>query len=243
MVDWFLEGAFKEAGARWIVSRGRRRAFLRVSVGLVEGVGIFGVCRVICGNRAQEACRKVKESYIHSGRKLSLYAGSITDLKVDAVVTAANSRLAGGGGVDGAVHRAAGPRLLEACRAVRADAAGQRCPTGQARITPGFDLAPWVIHAVGPIYDPARAELCRQQLASAYDMALFLAGNRECGSVALPSISTGVYGYPLAEAAQVAVDRVARFLERETSVAQVIFALRGQPAHDAFSRAARSRLG
>lgn len=124
--------------------------------------------------------------------------GDITALDVDAVVTAANDRLAGGGGVDGAVHRAAGPELLAACRKIGG------CPTGEARITPGFRLkAKFVIHAVGPIwYGGAQNE--RALLASAYRRSLDLAAENDCKSIAFPAISCGVYGFPIPEACAIA---------------------------------------
>ena len=123
----------------------------------------------------------------------------ITTLDVDAVVTAANDRLAGGGGVDGAVHRAAGPELLAACRRIGG------CPTGEARITPGFRLkARHVIHAVGPVWrggGQGEAAL----LAGAYRASLALLREAGGASIAFPAISTGIYGYPVAEATRVAV--------------------------------------
>jgi len=137
--------------------------------------------------------------------ELRLWQGDLTALDVDAVVTAANDRLAGGGGVDGAVHRAAGPRLLEACRALGG------CPTGQARLTPGFDLkARHVIHAVGPIWRGGASGEAGL-LASAYRESLNLALDAGCRTVAFPAISTGVYGYPGADAARIAVATVRAF--------------------------------
>ena len=109
----------------------------------------------------------MKRYRLDGGRSLVLLQGDITTLRVDAIVNAANERMLGGGGVDGAIHRAAGPRLLEACRQVPEVSEGVRCPTGQARITPGFDLASdWVIHTVGPVYRDA--EESRPLLESAY---------------------------------------------------------------------------
>jgi len=130
-----------------------------------------------------------------------LTIGDITTAKVDAIVNAANERMLGGGGVDGAIHRAAGPALLAECREVPAEN-GIRCPTGEARITGAGELpARYVIHTVGPVYHAVSnpAEL----LASCYRNSLQLALDHNCRSVALPAISCGVFGYPLDEAAQV----------------------------------------
>ena len=130
--------------------------------------------------------------------RLEVVPGDITRQAVEAVVTAANRALAGGGGVDGAVHRAAGPRLVRASRALAP------CPAGSAVVTPAFDLAPvrWVVHAVGPIYSgPSDAEV----LASAYVQSLARCDEVGARSVAFPAISTGVYGYPPQEAARVSV--------------------------------------
>src|SRR5262245_62728100 len=131
--------------------------------------------------------------------QLEVIQGDITTLAVDAIVNAANSRLAGGGGVDGAIHRAAGPELHAACRAIGG------CPTGEARITPGFRLtAKFVIHAVGPIwYGGTRGE--PELLIGAYHASLTLARDHGCQSVAFPAISTGIFGYPLDEATKIAV--------------------------------------
>jgi O-acetyl-ADP-ribose deacetylase (regulator of RNase III) len=142
----------------------------------------------------------------------------ITTLGMDAIVNAANESLAPGGGVCGAIHRAAGPELARACAALG------RCPTGQARLTAGFRLpARYVIHAVGPMWrggGAGEAEL----LAAAYRSAVELADARGLRTLALPAISTGIYGYPLAPATQIAVHTVRTALAAATSVRDVVFA-------------------
>jgi O-acetyl-ADP-ribose deacetylase (regulator of RNase III) len=133
----------------------------------------------------------------------------ITTLALDAIVNAANESLSGGGGVDGAIHRAAGPRLLDACRALPQVRPHVRCPTGEARITPGFDLpAHFVIHTVGPIWhggDAGEPEL----LAACYRSALALARANDIRSIAFPAISCGIYGYPRDAAAAIALSVLA----------------------------------
>ncbi len=153
--------------------------------------------------------------------RMAVTVGDITRLEVDAVVNAANSRLVPGGGVDGALNRAAGPKLAEAMAAVAAEQGG--CPTGQAVITPGFALpAAWVIHAVGPRWHGGTRDE-PALLAGAYRSALEIAAARRLGSLAFPSISTGVYGYPPAAAAAVAVDTVADWLAGHAHPARVVF--------------------
>ena len=153
--------------------------------------------------------------------------GDITALKVDAIVNAANPTLLGGGGVDGAIHRAAGPELLAACRLLGP------CRTGDAKVTPGFGLvARHVIHAVGPVW-AGGGQGEPKLLASCYRRALELAAERQLGSIAFPCISTGVYGYPPELAAPVAIDAVTAFGSGQRGIVKVVFAC--------FSPAAASR--
>lgn len=146
--------------------------------------------------------------------RLQVIRGNIVVQRVDAIVNAANERLLGGGGVDGAIHRAAGPELLEACRAVPEVRPGVRCPTGEARITPGFRLAAkYVIHTVGPVWHGGVAgEGEADLLASCYRNSLSLAREYGCRSIAFPAISTGVYMYPSDQAAHIAVTECEDFL-------------------------------
>ena len=144
--------------------------------------------------------------------RIKIVKGDITTLAVDAIVNAANQVMLGGGGVDGAIHRAAGRELYEACLKVPEVRPGVRCPTGEARITPGFKLlAKFVIHTVGPVYrDGLHGE--PEKLAACYRNSLALAAENGCKSIAFPCISTGVYGYPKEEAAKIAVREVREFL-------------------------------
>lgn len=148
---------------------------------------------------------------------IRVVAGDITRLHVDAIVNAANESLLGGGGVDGAIHHAAGPGLLEECRRLGG------CPTGEARITGGHRLpARFVIHAVGPVYRGGRAGEA-QLLRSAYDHALMLAAEAGAESVAFPCISTGVYGYPKPQACAIAVEAVRGWMSCHELPRTVIF--------------------
>jgi O-acetyl-ADP-ribose deacetylase len=150
-------------------------------------------------------------------RRIEIVQADITTLEVDAVVNAANSALRGGGGVDGAIHRVAGPELLAECRTLGG------CPTGQARITKGYRLkAKHVIHAVGPIWEGGGAGE-DDLLAGAYLSSLKLAKGHAVRSLAFPAISTGVYGFPADRAARIAVGVVAEALEGDAHFARVIF--------------------
>ncbi|PLX54459.1 MAG: O-acetyl-ADP-ribose deacetylase [Chromatiales bacterium] len=163
--------------------------------------------------------------------RIELIVADITTLDVDVVVNAANSALAGGGGVDGAIHRAAGPRLGTACRALGG------CPTGESRLTPGFDLnARWIVHTVGPVWQGGlggEAEL----LAACYLSAIRLAAAQRARSVAFPAISCGVYGYPVDRAAEVALATVSAALEELPRMERVLHVCHGVGVFAAYQRA------
>ncbi len=149
--------------------------------------------------------------------KVGVVEGDITSLALDAIVNAANTTLLGGGGVDGAIHRAAGPELLEECRTLGG------CATGEAKITKGYELpAKWVIHTVGPVWHGGTADEDRL-LRNCYRNALELAKQNGVRTIAFPSISTGAYRFPLERAARIAVDTVKEFLASNESFDQVVF--------------------
>lgn len=163
---------------------------------------------------------------------LQLIKTDITKLQVDAIVNAANTSLLGGGGVDGAIHRAAGQELLAECRTLGG------CPTGQAKMTKGYNLpAKYVIHTVGPVYHGKKEDA--ELLASCYRSALALAGEQGLKSVAFPAISTGVYGYPLEEAAPIAIHTVLDELGKYRSIEKVVFALFSDQALKVYSETLR----
>ncbi|MGP3965193.1 O-acetyl-ADP-ribose deacetylase [Nonomuraea sp. 3N208] len=161
---------------------------------------------------------------------ITLVQGDITEQRLDAIVNAANSSLMGGGGVDGAIHRRGGPEILEECRKLRDSHYGKGLPTGQAVATTAGRLAArWVIHTVGPVH--SKSEDRSGLLASCYVASLRVADELGAGSVAFPAISTGLYGWPMDDAARIALDAVR---QADTSVEEVRFVLFDRAAYTAF---------
>jgi O-acetyl-ADP-ribose deacetylase (regulator of RNase III) len=149
--------------------------------------------------------------------RIKIVQGDITELEVDAIVNAANSSLLGGGGVDGAIHRAAGPRLYDECKKLGG------CPTGEVRLTKGYDLpAKFVIHAVGPVWDGGGHDE-DELLARCYRNALATAAGNGIRTIAFPAISTGIYGFPLKRATKIAITEVRNFLKSHPEIAEVTF--------------------
>lgn len=167
---------------------------------------------------------------------LELTQGDIVEERVGAIVNAANNSLAPGGGVCGAIHAAAGPELARECATLGG------CPTGEARITSGYRLpARQVIHTVGPVYHGAAEDA--ELLARAYSSSLALAATRGISSISFPAISTGIFGYPVDEAAPIAVRAVRDFLQSNPGIELVRFVFLGQGSYDRYERAARALLG
>ena|SRR5690349_18524592 len=166
--------------------------------------------------------------------RIELLQGDITKLDVDAIVNAANNSLLGGGGVDGAIHRAGGPAILEECKAIRNRQGG--CATGEAVITTGGNLkAKFVIHTVGPVWYGGK-ENEEQLLGNAYRNSLALAVQNKIRSIAFPNISTGVYHFPKTRAAKIAMEEVSCFLETNSSVEKVIFCCFDDENHKIYSQ-------
>lgn len=158
--------------------------------------------------------------------RITVIQGDITKQKVDAIVNAANTSLLGGGGVDGAIHRAAGSELLAECRKLNG------CKTGDAKITKGYNLpAKWVIHTVGPIWQGGKQNE-DELLASCYRRCLELAEQYSISTIAFPAISTGIYGFPMERATGIAIAEIKSFLENNTSIEQVILVCFGKKAYE-----------
>ena len=179
----------------------------------------------MCGNNIHKSksitLSNHSSIFAHTMQRIGLIKGDITKIKVDAIVNAANSSLLGGGGVDGAIHRAGGPAILEECRKIVAKQGG--CKTGEAVITTAGNLpAKYVIHTVGPVWNGGNKNQA-SLLASCYKESLKLAAENKIASVAFPNISTGIYGYPKKEAAEVAIRSVTEFLNQNDLIDKVYF--------------------
>jgi len=171
-----------------------------------------------------------------SVNRIEIVPGDITKLEVDAIVTAANNKLLGGGGVDGAIHRAAGANLLALSRCLGG------CETGQAKMTPAFSLpARWVIHAVGPIWQGGEAGES-ELLASCYRVSMQLAAEAGAKSVSFPAISCGAYGYPLDQAARIAISEIAAYLDSDESIERVVLVVLGDDVEAAYRAAYDERF-
>jgi O-acetyl-ADP-ribose deacetylase len=170
---------------------------------------------------------------ISPDKRMEIVDGDITHQRVDAIVNAANHSLLGGGGVDGAIHRAAGPELLAECRTLHG------CPTGMAKITRGHKLpAKYVIHTVGPVWHGGESHE-DQLLESCYQNSLQLALQYEIRTLAFPSISTGVYGFPIERASRIALKTSKAFLEKDASVERILFVCFGSHDYQVYQRAAK----
>lgn len=168
--------------------------------------------------------------------RIAVIQGDITQQRVDAIVNAANNSLLGGGGVDGAIHKAAGPKLLEECRQLKG------CATGEAKITKGYNLpANWVIHTVGPIWQGGNQGE-DALLASCYRNSLILAEQYQIKTIAFSAISTGVYGFPVERASQIAVTEIHQFLESNNSLEQVILVCFSKSSYDCYLRAVKKSV-
>ena len=169
--------------------------------------------------------------------RLEVVEGDITRQQVDAIVNAANNSLLGGGGVDGAIHRAAGPELLAECRQLGG------CLTGEAKLTGGYNLpAKWVIHTVGPVWRGGNQHE-DELLASCYRQSLAMAEEHQLRTIAFPSISTGVYGFPIERAARIAVAEVKTFLEQNDTMEKVILVCYGRRTYEAHQAAIKEIVG
>jgi len=173
--------------------------------------------------------------------KIRIVQGDITEQNTDAIVNAANSSLMGGGGVDGAIHRKGGPKILEECKRIRENTWPDGLPTGKAVITTGGNLkARYVIHTVGPVWHGGKHGE-RELLAEAYKNSLKLAVSKGLKTIAFPSISTGAYSYPIEKASKIALKTVQEFLEKENNLNEVLLVLFSKPDLEIYEKAAKEK--
>jgi O-acetyl-ADP-ribose deacetylase (regulator of RNase III) len=197
---------------------------------------VFQFSLVVGNHYIHRSIRAMCNEFKVGKATLRLVRGDITEMETDAIVNAANSSLMGGGGVDGAIHRKGGPKILKECKRIRATDWPQGLPTGKAVITSGGNLkARHVIHTVGPVWRGGnRGE--PELLAQAYQNPLRLAVAKGLKTVAFPSISTGAYGYPIEDACHVALEAVKKFLEKEDTLDEVIFVLFSKSALEVYAK-------
>jgi len=179
--------------------------------------------------------------FIIGKTKIRIVQGDITEQNTDAIVNAANSSLMGGGGVDGAIHRKGGPKILEECKRIRENTWPDGLPTGKAVITTGGNLkARYVIHTVGPVWHGGKHGE-RELLAEAYKNSLKLAVSKGLKTIAFPSISTGAYSYPIEKASKIALKTVKEFLEKEDNLNEVLLVLFSKPDLEIYEKAAKEK--
>ena len=179
--------------------------------------------------------------FIIGKTKIRIVQGDITEQNTDAIVNAANSSLMGGGGVDGAIHRKGGPKILEECKRIRENTWPDGLPTGKAVITTGGNLkARYVIHTVGPVWHGGKHGE-RELLAEAYKNSLKLAVSKGLKTIAFPSISTGAYSYPIEKASKIALKTVQEFLEKENNLNEVLLVLFSKPDLEIYEKAAKEK--
>ena len=179
--------------------------------------------------------------FIIGKTKIRIVQGDITEQNTDAIVNAANSSLMGGGGVDGAIHRKGGPKILEECKRIRKNTWPDGLPTGKAVITTGGNLkARYVIHTVGPVWHGGKHGE-RELLAEAYKNSLKLAVSKGLKTIAFPSISTCAYGYPIEKASKIALKTVQEFLEKENNLNEVLLVLFSKPDLETYEKAAKEK--
>ena len=179
--------------------------------------------------------------FIIGKTKICIVQGDITEQNTDAIVNAANSSLMGGGGVDGAIHRKGGPKILEECKRIRENTWPDGLPTGKAVITTGGNLkARYVIHTVGPVWHGGKHGE-RELLAEAYKNSLKLTVSKGLKTIAFPSISTGAYSYPIEKASKIALKTVQEFLEKENNLNEVLLVLFSKPDLEIYEKAAKEK--
>lgn len=211
---------------------GIKRIMSTIPVSEIPTVSLLYRLKKLVPTKFDDESESPKPSQSFNDR-IGLIRGDITKLEVGAIVNAANNSLLGGGGVDGAIHRAAGPDLMKECRKLRG------CETGSAKITRAYDLpCQKVIHAVGPVFNSRFEQECAEYLAGCYTTSLELAVANDCKSIAFSALSTGIYGYPSDEAAPVAINAVKKFLEGEDGdkLEKVVFTTFVQKDVDAYNK-------